>query len=209
MICKAHNRQGEQCKNPVTPGFEVCRFHGGHVLSGRPIVHGRRSKALKKLGLSTRFKEAFNDPAILVHRENIATHEVLINEVLEGTAPTLPIWIGVKEQYVLVTAAKGQEARLAAFEQLGVMLDEGIENSSRINRALELMELQRRHKDSEAKRESDLATNLRAREANALMLAVAVLIESYVPKELLPAAAKQFTDLMQTFSGGEVVIPMG
>jgi hypothetical protein len=43
--CGAINRQGQPCGNAPSLHHGIrCRFHGGAVGSGRPKIHGRRSR---------------------------------------------------------------------------------------------------------------------------------------------------------------------
>lgn len=43
LLCHAHNRQGERCKNPVMENQKVCRFHGGRTPNA---LRGAERKAL-------------------------------------------------------------------------------------------------------------------------------------------------------------------
>ena len=202
--CKGKNNRGQPCQGWALKGTNCCYKHGGAGIKkgGAPVRSGNRSKALRNLGLSNRFDDAFEDPAILSSRANIATHEALINSILEGSEPTLPMW---EEASKLYDAYQKDPDELHSLKRLGSLLAEGLENAEKINRAVNLMESQRKHKESEIKREAELSSNLRAKEANMLMGAVAVLIETFVPRDKLPEAARKFQELMKTATGSEIV----
>lgn len=83
--CKAHNKQGQRCKQPVVPGREVCRYHGG--LTPRGIAHpnfkhGRYSKSLPTR-LAAQYQASINDPELLKLDDEIALVEARIHELLK------------------------------------------------------------------------------------------------------------------------------
>ena len=80
LRCRAKSKQhGGRCKKTKVPGRTVCRYHGGNA--GRPIVHGRRSKALG------RFREAYNeardDPGLMDLRDTMALLDIVVQRALK------------------------------------------------------------------------------------------------------------------------------
>ena len=85
-----------QCRNPVSPGYEVCWRHGAGFASrgkrgGRPLLHGRYSKALKDLRLRERYEEALADDKLYELREEMALLGARVASLLEdwGDAPDM------------------------------------------------------------------------------------------------------------------------
>ena len=89
-LCGAKKRgsgdPGSTCNN--TAGFKTdhvgegrCFLHGGAKGSGRPIIHGRRSKKLKSL--RQEIDEAKRDPELLDVTEQIALLKVILNRQIE------------------------------------------------------------------------------------------------------------------------------
>jgi hypothetical protein len=75
MQCKAQSKlSGERCKRWVTPGRDVCRFHGGKVPRGPALPqfrHGRYSRFLPSR-LAATYQTAAKDPELLSLRHEFA-----------------------------------------------------------------------------------------------------------------------------------------
>ena len=71
-------RTGERCKRPPATGWGVCRMHGAG--GGRPIVHGRYSKVLKRL--RGHYEAARDDENLLDLRPTIAVLDIRIEDIL-------------------------------------------------------------------------------------------------------------------------------
>jgi len=75
--CTAKSRQtGNRCTKTVVKGRAVCRYHGG--LGGRPIIHGRYSKAMGSLREA--YEEAMNDPTLMELRDSLAVLDVVVQK---------------------------------------------------------------------------------------------------------------------------------
>lgn len=81
QICSATSKTtGNQCKQPVVPGREVCRFHGGKTPRGLALPQtksGRYSKDLPQR-LIARYQESLDDQDQLVLSEEIAMVDSLL-----------------------------------------------------------------------------------------------------------------------------------
>lgn len=85
--CKARSKTtGKQCQRPAVGGKEVCYYHGGAPGSGRPVIHGRYSKALKRSALSDAYRTALEDAALLDLREPLALMEAAVQRSTERSA---------------------------------------------------------------------------------------------------------------------------
>jgi hypothetical protein len=83
--CRAHSKQtGLQCRQPVTPGREVCRYHGGHQARGIASVHWRGRGYSKDLPtrLADRWRQAAADPALLELTSEVALVDARLGELL-------------------------------------------------------------------------------------------------------------------------------
>ena len=89
--CGAKTRQGGKCTNPPVTGKTRCRMHGGARGSGRPIIHGRYSQAMKGT-LRDAFHASLSDPSLLDARQTIAGMDALAKaqaeRVEDGDGPT-------------------------------------------------------------------------------------------------------------------------
>lgn len=93
--CKATaKRTGERCQSPAVTGFSVCCKHGAGnrkkpkrdgspaVPGGRPPIHGLRSKRLPNADMREAFERILADEELLNLRHDIATQEVVNNELV-------------------------------------------------------------------------------------------------------------------------------
>ena len=84
-----------QCRNPVSEGYGVCGRHGAGFASrgkrgGRPLLHGRYSKALKDLRLRERYEEALADEKLYELREEMALLGARVADLLESWSEDAP-----------------------------------------------------------------------------------------------------------------------
>lgn len=73
---------GRRCGSMRTPGFEVCRKHGGVLNTGRPIKHGGFSKYLGPM--FEKYRESLKDKASLTDMlKPLALMEAIVSRVAE------------------------------------------------------------------------------------------------------------------------------
>lgn len=84
LKCHAHNRRGEPCGQWAVDGARVCRMHGAG--GGRPIIHGRYSKVLKKSGLANHYLDAVENRNLFDLKEPIALLEACLQKASERAA---------------------------------------------------------------------------------------------------------------------------
>ena len=125
LRCRAKSKQhGGRCKKTKVPGRTVCRYHGGNA--GRPIVHGRRSKALG------RFREAYNeardDPGLMDLRDTMALLDIVVQRALkraeENDAPEFRA--KALEIYRQLSWAADDVERHSILTRLGELLKSGV-----------------------------------------------------------------------------------
>lgn len=149
-------------------------MHGGGDRGRRPTT-GARSKALRNLGLSSKFNAAVNDPELNSHADNIRTLDVLINARLEGAQPGLPL---LEECVLLYDEAMAASTNsVKALRDLGPKLQAALESAQRVEDAVRLMDHQRKHKLAEARREAELELSVSQAEMRALVTALIVAME--------------------------------
>ena len=129
MICHAQSkRTGVQCKHHATPGYDVCRVHGGRTPIGPGSPHfrtGRFSKFLPSR-MAADFNAAMGDPELVSLRKEIATVDARIIDVLKrvDTGEAGVIWQAAQaamarfdREWVKKDGA-GMEAALADMRRL-------------------------------------------------------------------------------------------
>ena len=122
--CAKSKSTGERCKKPVVPGRRVCRLHGG--LGGRPIVHGRRSRALGRL------KEAYNaardDPSLMDLRDTLALLDIVVQDAAKraGEADTPKFREEALSIYAELAWATDDVERHHILTRLGEHLEAGV-----------------------------------------------------------------------------------
>src|SRR5215510_4129840 len=85
-ICHAKAKHTQQpCRNHVTPGKEVCRFHGGKTRLGPgsgTFKTGAWSKFLPSR-MAADFDTAMRDPSLMTLRKEIATVDARIIDLFK------------------------------------------------------------------------------------------------------------------------------
>jgi hypothetical protein len=104
MQCRAKSKRSQvQCKRHVTPGRDVCHYHGGAIPRGFGLPQTKTGKYSKVLPvkLAQRYDEALGNPQLLSLREDIATAEArlmdLFTRVDSGESGSL--WKELRETF--------------------------------------------------------------------------------------------------------------
>lgn len=154
QVCGAKNRQGGPCLRTVMENGR-CKLHGG-ASTGRPLIHGRRSKFMP-VRLSERVEEGMSDPNLISVIEDIALVDALIADECQGLGEDTPAQLWAKASGVayamklsLVTEDFGKlTGQVDALIQV-MTNGEGI--YQRINRILLMTEQKRKLSETEMKR---------------------------------------------------------
>jgi hypothetical protein len=105
MQCKAQSKlSGERCKRWVTPGRDVCRFHGGKVPRGPALPqfrHGRYSRFLPSR-LAATYQTAAKDPELLSLRRELALVDARLDDLLQrvDTGESGALWAPLGQEWV-------------------------------------------------------------------------------------------------------------
>lgn len=183
-VCGHKISEGKFCQSEVRLDNGRCK-HAGR--GGRPLKENAtpetikrrpgRLKLYKTLKLFERAEEARQDEELKSHRENVVLLEALIrSEGEEDMGPPRELWDQAQQLYE--SAVK--EGNTASLIELGSVLAKGVESAARIDRLLELMDHQRRHREAEDKRELKLQTNLNAREVDLVVKSLLAAIHDEV-----------------------------
>src|SRR5579872_4498223 len=87
--CSYPARHGPCQRTTLCPNGRCAQNGHGGANPGRPIVHGRRSEALKGLRLQEAFDDLVKDPESLNHYENIATATAIADMHFARTQPPI------------------------------------------------------------------------------------------------------------------------
>jgi len=101
--CKLIKANGDRCKNPVRPGWKVCRSHGAGYrdkpggLNNKQIVNGKYANHLPAK-LLTAYEEFVEDPDIVSMRNEMALLDARIIELVDtiGTSTSEDAWFSVR-----------------------------------------------------------------------------------------------------------------
>lgn len=111
--CTAKSKQsGERCKRQVTPGKQVCYYHGGKSLSGLAsprLKTGKWSKYVP-VQLGPAYEEYRNDEDLLSLNDDVALLRSITAKHLGdmGQGDTSPAWVAVKVAFDEMEAAEAQ-----------------------------------------------------------------------------------------------------
>ncbi|HAM58270.1 MAG TPA: hypothetical protein DCQ64_23805, partial [Candidatus Rokubacteria bacterium] len=124
--CKAKAKStGKRCAQPVVPGREVCRFHGGKSLRGLAhpnLRHGRFSKDLPTR-LVQQYEAALLDPELIALREELALVTVRESDLLSrvDTGEAGAHWRGIQKALADFRTAQRRDDAVAAAGALREM----------------------------------------------------------------------------------------
>ena len=208
-ICGAV-RRGHLCKITSLYPNGRCHRHGGPG-TGAPIVNGNRSKLWKQLGIAKHAKAAFEDPELTSHRANIATIEGLIVAEAANIEPGRLFWESATALYRRAVEDKEAtiEEKRNALKELGAVLDAGRSREQSVERILGLMDQQRRHRDSESKREALVDQTISGRQAQGLITAIVVILKEEIgDSDLLSRIGRRLVRLLGE-TPGRAALPAG
>jgi len=168
-------RRGHECQVTRLYPNGRCHRHGGPA-TGAPIVSGSRSKLWKQLGIAKHARAALDDPELTSHRANIATIEALILAEGASIEPGRTFWESATSLYR--RAVDDRDA--GALRELGAVLAAGQSREQSVDRILGLMDQQRRHRDSEVKREAIVDQTISGRQAQSLITAIVVILKEEI-----------------------------
>lgn len=186
--CKAKAKTtGERCTQPVAPGREVCRFHGGHSPRGfahPSTTHGRISKDLPTR-MAANFQAALADPALIELRGEAALLESRLADLLArvDTGEAGELWLKMSAAATAFTAASraGQSAEaLQAARDMADLAGKGRADWMSWSDVLRTVEALRRVKDSERKRIESAHNVLTADRAMLLVAALTDAVRRHV-----------------------------
>ena len=134
-----------------------CKLHGG-MSTGRPLIHGRRSKFLPRR-LAERVEEGISDPNLISVLEDVALIDALISEECENLGEDKPaeLWTEATElfqTYDRLRAGSVEERAKAAGAYIGLkaILEKGEGLYRRIGRIMTMTEQKRKLSETEMKR---------------------------------------------------------
>ena len=134
-----------------------CKLHGG-MSTGRPLIHGRRSKFLPRR-LAERVEEGISDPNLISVLEDVALIDALISEECENLGEDKPaeLWTEATElfqTYDRLRAGSVEERAKAAGAYIGLkaILEKGEGLYRRIGRIMTMAEQKRKLSETEMKR---------------------------------------------------------
>lgn len=185
-LCGAHARStGKPCIQPVSPGSNRCRFHGGKAPKGIASPHYQGKGYSKHLPM--RLREAYaivrDDPGILEFNESIALVESRVVDLLSrvDTGESGQIWKELRDAWRAFTqSGDDNEARKDAIRTLGVLIQRGHADAAIWGDLITTIENSRRLKDSERKRRMDAHTTVTAEQAMGFATALAEVVRKYV-----------------------------
>lgn len=188
-------RSGERCKRAVTPGRNVCHYHGGASPIGvgsASFQSGRYSKALPAK-LAERYEAALRDPELLSLRDEIALNDARIAELVGrlNTGESGERWDALAVQFGAVRAlaqAGELEALGVALEALGETIHHGADDRGQWQAIADAIDLRRRLAGTEMARLVVLQQMLTAEQAWALLGAVEDVVLREVPDRSVRAA---------------------
>lgn len=174
--CGAHpNSEHGPCRNPHKRlGANGRCFRHGKSSPGAPLKHGRTSKFFNRLNLGEDYEAEIAREDISSHRENIGVFEVLIQQQLDkGICPSADEWNEARAVYALAIKSKEPQQRLDALVSLGKILDDGAEHAKNLEKVLDLIDRQGRHKASEERREKGIRDTVMQKMTQLILLRIA------------------------------------
>ena len=166
--CTAKSKQsGGRCTKPVVAGRSVCRYHGG--LGGRPIKHGRYSKALGSLRGA--YEESRADPTLLELRDTLAVLDVIVQKAAErvGQLDTTDFRARAMELYQQAQASTGPQELQGRLRALGALLREGTDEDEALQALSKAVERLSKRQEEAWKIRLSAANAINARDMVALL----------------------------------------
>ena len=133
LKCHAKSkRTGKQCGQWALEGARVCRMHGAG--GGRPVTHGRYSKALGKLAAN--YEASLNDRSLFDLREPIAALDGVTQRLMamvdEHDSPEWRRNVRAKYKAVREALSAGAPSAAQLMEELGELIDRGAAEGSNL-----------------------------------------------------------------------------
>lgn len=189
-------RSGEQCKRHAALGCSVCNIHGGKSRTGvasGTYKTGERSKFFPTR-LAARFEAARANPDLVSHRDDIATADVRLNELLERVGDDDPrvLWGRARAALEAYTEAaeRGSRTQTTARTVLEGVISEGLSNPTGATwrEILNLLEQRRKLVESESKRQQMLQQMIPTESALLLIGLIERIVKKYVTEPAQLAA---------------------
>jgi hypothetical protein len=203
MRCGAKKRNGQPCRQWPIKGRTRCRLHGGKSRLGAgasSFVHGRYSKSLPTR-LAAHYEAAAHDPRLLELRDEIATVDARIIDLLQRVdrGESGALW---REAQAAMTKFRQEQAknhvegmRLALMEAERLIL-EGAGDYAGWGEIQDLIEQRRKLCDSENRRLVQAHEMITSAQAMVLLSQVVAAIQRHVTdKTILAAIAHEFQGL--------------
>lgn len=205
-VCGSHpDAVRGPCFGRPRAGHDRCYAHGGNPQTGRPIAHGGRSKLWQRLGIARTAEEAATDPELLTHRQNVLMIEAMMLAEADTPGASSADWEAAAEAY-----RRGVEERdVSALRALGALLADGVTASKRWERVLELAEAQRKHKESESRREAALDQGMTRTQAMAFAQSIFLIVDEEVTDPATKRRIGQRIARLVRPASGEPALPGG
>ena len=168
------------CESQIVFPNGRCKKHGGKSLKGIAHPnwkHGRNSLVSAPTALRDYYEKWLSDPQLIHHRHEAALMMGQLEDLLahneQGGTPAL--WKRMKEAYAQQMAARRAKNYPKAeelWQEIGVILERGVDQATREERMIRLAEAARRHKDSELRRKTVEANTYTVEEAAAFYQAL-------------------------------------
>ena len=166
--CTAKSKQTQdRCTKSVVAGRAVCRYHGG--LGGRPIVHGRYSKALGSLRGA--YEESRSDPTLMELRDTLAVLDVIVQKTAErvGQFDTTDFRARAIDLYQEAQASTDPQELRSKLRLLGTLLREGTDEDGALKALSQAVERLAKRQEEAWKIRLSAANVINARDMVALL----------------------------------------
>jgi len=157
-------------------------LHGGAPGSGRPVVHGRYSRALNGRALGALFDEAAADPELQSLRNDLALADAMIVATLSElpTESHAAMWSAASRAFEALARATAPEDAKFRMRELRAILQNGAGAEAREERLLELQAHKARLQEAEARLVSARGNAIDARRMQYILAVVADILIRYV-----------------------------
>ena len=182
LRCRAKSKTAQRrCRRSVVPGRSVCRYHGG--LGGRPIEHGRYSKALGRFRGA--YLEARDDPTLMDLRETMALLDVVVQKAAEraGNNDAPEFRSNALELYGQLEWAGDDVERQSILDRLGELLRSGVEEDKALKALAENTERLAKRQERAWDIKLSAANAINARDMVAVLMRFADIVLEEAPKD--------------------------